>query len=42
MPQEPGDPAPYNAPCQQEVAKQMMLSPIPDPQSLPSPLLNKK
>jgi hypothetical protein len=43
MPQEPEDPAPYNCPCQQEVAKEIDASPqflILSP--LPSSLLRKK
>jgi hypothetical protein len=39
--QEPEDPAPYNAPCQQEAAKKTCFAPIPDPQPLPSSLLKK-
>jgi hypothetical protein len=27
MPQEPEDPAPYNAPCQQEATKETQVSP---------------
>jgi hypothetical protein len=40
--QESEDLAPYSTPCQQEVAKRLMLCSIPDPRTLPRSLLKKK